>query len=280
MDLTTVTEVLVARDRRDLMDPRPGDAVLAGGTALFGQPADQLRRLVDVTALGWPALSVQPDGLHLAATCTVADLAAFEPPVEWGSAARLIQQCCDAFLASFKIWNRGTVGGNICQAYPAGPMISLAAACDGTLTVWRPDGSDYRLSVLDFVLGDTVTVLQPGEVLREIVLPTTQLAAQFAFRKLALAPLGRSAAVVIARANGKAEDAAVSTTIAVTASTRRPYLVRVPAGEAPTDLADRIDHVVMGDWVDDVYGAADWRRHITGVLAQQVLTELAGRSEL
>ena len=36
MDLSTVTEVLVARHRDDLTHPRPGDAFLAGGTALFG----------------------------------------------------------------------------------------------------------------------------------------------------------------------------------------------------------------------------------------------------
>ncbi len=268
MDLTTVTEVLVARDRADLATPRPGDAYLAGGTALFGQRDDSLRRLIDLTELGWTPLAVRADGLHIAATCTVAELRAFQPPAEWTGAGPLIAACCDAFLASFKIWNRSTVGGNLCVSYPAGPMISLSAAADGRVLVWRPDGSEYRLPVTDFVIGDTVNVLRPGEVLRTIVLPAAALRSRYAVRTLALAPLGRSSAVIIGRTDGH------SLVVTISAATRRPYRVRVPRG-AVRDLVGRIDAVVRGDWVDDVYGAAAWRRHITGVLTAEVLGELA-----
>lgn len=268
MDLTTVTEVIVARDRTDLAAPRPGDAYLAGGTALYGDRDDSLRRLIDLTELDWTPLAVRPDGLHIAATCTVAELRTFEPPLEWVQFADLVEQCCDAFLASFKIWNRSTVGGNLCVSYPAGSMISLVAAADGSVLVWRPDGSEYRLPVTDFVVGDTENVLQPGEVVREIVLPDAALRARYAIRKLALAPLGRSSAVIIARTEGH------SLVLMISATTQRPYTLRVPRGRVD-DLVERIDAVVRGNWVDDVYGAAPWRRHITGVLAAEVLEELA-----
>lgn len=268
MDLTTVTEVLVARDRADLADPRPGDAFLAGGTALYGEPDETLRRLLDLTALGWTPLAVRPDGLHIAGTCTVAELRAFAPPVEWHGLAGLIARCCDAFLASFKIWNRSTVGGNLCVSYPAGSMISLTAAVDGRVLVWRPDGTEYSLPVTDFVLGDTVNVLRPGEVLREIVLPDAALRQTYAVRTLALAPLGRSSAVLVGRVDG---DAVV---LMLSAATQRPYTLRVRRGPVP-DLVARIDTVVDGNWVDDVYGAAPWRRHITAVLAAEILEELA-----
>ncbi len=147
-------------------------------------------------------------------------------------------------------------------------MISLTAAADGRVVVWRPDGSGYELPVTEFVVGDTLNVLQPGEVLREIVLPDAALRATFAIRKLALAPLGRSSAVLIGRTDG---DLVVLT---VSASTSRPYTLRLPRGPVP-DLVERIDAVVAGHWVDDVYGAAAWRRHITGVLAVEILQELA-----
>ncbi len=268
MDLNTVTEVLVARHRDDLADPRPGDAFLAGGTALFGEADPGLRRLVDLTALDWEPLAIRPAGLHIAATCTVAQLRAFAPPVEWPGLADLIARCCDAFLASFKIHHRSTVGGNLCVSYPAGPMISLVAALDGSVLVWRPDGTDLRLPVTDFITGDTTNVLRPGEVLREIVLPEAALRARYAVRTLALAPLGRSSAVIIGRTDG--DDVLLT----VTATTTRPFVLRLPRGSVP-DLVARLDDAVGGHWMDDVYGAAPWRRHITGVLAAEILEELA-----
>ncbi len=265
MDLNTITEVLLAADRADLADPRPGDAFLAGGTGLFGAPADHLRRLIDLTAFDWPALTVTEAGVEIAATCTVAELCALELPEQWPARA-LIGQCCDSLLASFKIWNRGTVGGNLCIGYPAGPMISLAAALDGIALVWTPDGGEYRIPVADFVIGDTVTVLKPGEVLRSMSLPAAALTGRTAFRTLALAALGRSSAVIIAR------RAEAETTLCLTASTNRPYVLRL--AQPPADLTGLIDSVVRGDWVDDIYGAADWRRQITLVLAAQVLAEV------
>src|SRR6478752_4622498 len=58
-------------------------------------------------------------------------------------AAPLLRQCCTALLASYKIWGTATVGGNLCLSFPAGAMISLGAALDGTVTVWRADGGEY-----------------------------------------------------------------------------------------------------------------------------------------
>jgi CO/xanthine dehydrogenase FAD-binding subunit len=67
---------------------------------------------------------VSEQGLQISPTCTIARLEALEAPPEW-TAAPLIRQCCHSFLASFKVWNTATVGGNICMSLPAGPMIYL-----------------------------------------------------------------------------------------------------------------------------------------------------------
>src|SRR5580692_5056072 len=130
MDLNTITDVIRPDRRESLPDWRDGDAWLGGGTWLFSEPQPALRRLIDLTSLDWPGLEIGPTGLGIAATCTIAQLDAAALPVDW-IAAPLIGQCCRAFLASFKIWNTATVGGNICMSLPAGPMISLASALDG-----------------------------------------------------------------------------------------------------------------------------------------------------
>ena len=155
-------------------------------------------------------------GLTIAATCTVAQLDALACPPEW-IAAPLINQCCRAFLASFKIWKTATVGGNICMSLPAGPMISLTAALDGVCTIWKADGSEQKIDVADFVTGNQRNVLAPGELLRQIDIPLAALKRRSAFRQISLTPVGRSAALLI---GSLGSDGALALT--VTASTMRP----------------------------------------------------------
>ena len=123
-------------------------------------------------------------------------------PPEW-LAAPLINQCCRAFLASFKIWKTATVGGNLCMSLPAGPMISLTAALDGVCTIWKADGSEQKIAVVDFVTGNNRNVLAPGDLLRQIDLPVAALKRRTAFRQISLTPLGRSAALLIGSLTGE-----------------------------------------------------------------------------
>ncbi|MGC8603360.1 MAG: hypothetical protein ACP5VS_06710 [Desulfomonilaceae bacterium] len=77
----------------------------------FSEPQPGVRRLIDLEGLRWPSLQVHEPGLAIAATCKISQLYSFTGPPEW-RAAPLIRQCCQSLLASFKIWNTATVGGN------------------------------------------------------------------------------------------------------------------------------------------------------------------------
>jgi CO/xanthine dehydrogenase FAD-binding subunit len=151
MNLTTISEVRRPSSIADVDGWRDGYSWLAGGTWLFSEPQPALSRLLDLHAYRWPSLRVQPDGLEIAATCTLAELARAELP-PW-PAASLIGHCCAALLGSVKVWNAATVGGNICLSLPAGPMISLTAALDGMCTILAPGGSERRIPVAEFVTG-------------------------------------------------------------------------------------------------------------------------------
>src|ERR1700728_1538147 len=190
MDLNTIKEINRPRLRSDLPNWSDGDAWLAGGTWLFSEPQLKTSRLIDIADLGWPALEPSERGLRVAATCKIAELDAMAFPAHW-IAAPLVNQCCRAFLASFKIWNMATVGGNLCMALPAGPMISLTAALDGVCTIWTPAGNERRVTVTDFVLGPQHNALERGELLRGIELPREALTRRTAFRRASLTPLGR-----------------------------------------------------------------------------------------
>jgi CO/xanthine dehydrogenase FAD-binding subunit len=267
MDLNTVTETVTPQDRAALPAIAEGDAFLAGGTWLFSEPQPELRRLVDLTALGWEALSVSEAGLRIGATCTIAALAALEAPAAW-PAAPLIVQCCRALLGSFKVWNMATVGGNLCMALPAGPMAALATALDGECLIWSGAG-ERRVRAADFIIGPQRTILARGEILRAVEIPAKALRRRTAFRQIALNPLGRSGALLIGT---RGEVFALT----ITAATNRP--IKLVFSDPPDEaaLAQRLqDSIADDDYFDDVHGHPAWRRHVTQILAEEIRRELS-----
>jgi CO/xanthine dehydrogenase FAD-binding subunit len=269
MDLNTITEVARPQTRAQLPVWTAGDAWLAGGTWLFSEPQVHLRRLIDLAGFKWPALAIGDHGLTIAATCTVAQLDAFACPPEW-IAAPLIDRCCRAFLASFKIWKTATVGGNLCMSLPAGPMISLTAALDGICTIWKTDGSEQRIKVADFVTGDQRNVLAAGDLLRQIDIPFVALKRRSAFRQISLTPLGRSAALLIGSISSEGIMA-----LTVTASTGRPVQMSFAGIPRAEELREALLHRIPdGLYHNDVHGKPAWRKHMTLRLAEEIRCEL------
>jgi len=272
VNLNTITEVKRPSAAEDITEWRDGYAWLAGGTWLFSEPQIATDTLIDLESLRWPALHASRDGLDIAATCRIVELDRFAAPPEW-AAAPLFRACCRAFLASFKIWNAATVGGNICMALPAGPMISLTVALEGTYTLWPRGAAPRTVPAADFVTGDHACVLRPGELLRSIRLPASALAKRVAFRRAALTHLGRSAVLLIGTAAPKAADLLIT----VTAATVRPVQLRFERAPSAAELHRRLDAEISdGDYLDDVHGSPAYRRHLTHYYAEQIRAELAG----
>jgi CO/xanthine dehydrogenase FAD-binding subunit len=271
VDINTITEVV-----RDPADPpgaqwRPGDAWLAGGTWLFSDKQPELRRLIDLMPLGWNALTTGVDGLDIGAMCTIADLYEFAAASDLPAAA-LIRTSCEAFLASFKVWNSATVGGNVCMALPAGPMITLTVALEATYALVAADGSERTLAAVDFVTGNHVNALYPGEVLRRIHVPADALRKRFTHRRFTLTHMGRSTVFMIATQTPGTTDLLLT----ITAGTTRP--VQLGFGSTPdaTTLRDAIDGIGEDVWFDDPNGTPGHRRHLAKYYAEEIRTELGG----
>ena len=273
MDLTSVTSFRSARRREDLA-LAAGETLLGGGTWLYGEPQPRITGLVDLTTMGWEDLVVTPEGLQIGATCTIATLVAFAqgrhhvtPPAEWAATAAF-PDAANALLASFKIWNTATVGGNICRSFAAGAMVSLAAGLDATALIWSPDGGERRALVADLVTGNGENDLAPGEVLRRIDVPAATLRGRLVLHKIALAELGRSGAVATGRL-----DADGGTVFGITAATQRPTVFRYRGIPSAQELAD--DIAAASGYYTDALGSADWRRGVAIVLAERARRELA-----
>jgi len=266
MDLIGVREIRVPSTRDELSfgaTERP----LGGGSWLFSEEQPGLTGLVDLTGLHWEPIVETASTFDIAATCTLAQLAAVPARAGW-AAHPLFRQCCESLLGSFKVWNTATVGGNIALALPAGPMIALAAALDATALVWTPDGGERREPVESLVTGVLSTTLAHGEVLRSIEIPVSSLADRTGFRRISLSPVGRTGTLVIGRL------APTGLIITITGGTTAPRVLRFGGIPTAAELVAAID--TIDDWYDDAHGSPDWRRALSTRFAEELRVELGG----
>ncbi|MCT9819359.1 FAD binding domain-containing protein [Microbacterium sp. W1N] len=277
MDITSVQRYRRATTRTELA-LAPGETILAGGTWLMSEPQPGTTGFVDITAMGWPDLEPRPEGLRIAATCTIATLVRWAesapdagspapPPSAWPAVA-LIPAAASALLASFKIWNTATVGGNVCRSFAAGALVSLCVALDGEAEIWMPDGGARRLPVAALITGNGTNALAPGEVLRALWLPASALRSRARLHKIALAEHGRSGAVVTGRVDPDGQSV-----FTVTAATLTPTVLRFSALPDAVALAHAVG--TASGYYSDPLGAADWRRAVSVELATRIRTELA-----
>lgn len=270
MDLGTVVVTRNPQSRHELA-LAPGEVFMSGGTWLFSEPQPHVSGLVDLTAFGWEPYVISEHGLSLSTTCTFRELSQLPDP-GW-RAHPLFYQCCTALYGSFKVWNVATIGGNICAALPPGPITTLAAGLDAHAVIWSPDGTDRTMLVADLVTGPLQTALKPGEMLRSVEFPLHALHANTAYRKIAIAEIGRSGAVLVARHEIVGEGVFVLT---ITASTLHPVVLRFTGIPTAKELSAAIDPIDL--WYTDPHGAADWREHMSRVLAEELRQELSYRA--
>ncbi|MEU4385216.1 FAD binding domain-containing protein [Promicromonospora sp. NPDC023805] len=277
MDLDIDT-VRVARTREDCV-LLPGEAFLGGGTYLYSEPVPAgVTGLVDLTGMGWEPWSVDGAGLRVAGTCTLEQLVS--GPGALGAhtggpyrALGLVAPCVSALTLSAKVARMATVGGNLALGLPAGSMVGLFAALDAVAVIWTrgvstSGGGSRVVAVADLVTGAGAVDLAPGEVLREVRVPSAMLAQRTVFRRASLSSTGRTAAMVTGRAGGQGP------TITVTASVSAPLSLRARDHAAVDRWIDRLDST--GAWFEDVHGSRDWRAAMTRQLAHEALDELAG----
>ncbi len=231
------------------------------------------KRLLDITGAGWAPLvwhdggsgedSAGRDGagwrgLEIAATCTVAQFHDAEKTLRGRSVRTggmpglaLMVPSAQAFVASWKVWNTSTVGGNVATALPAGPMISWLSAMEAQAVILGPGGSRREVLVSDLITGVGRTGLEPGELIRAFFVPASSLQRPTLMARESLTRYGRSAALLMASPSGGG-----TVRLTVTASTVRPVILEVPADQAAQTVRREIPAEL---WHDDVHGDPRWR---------------------
>jgi len=101
--------------------------------------------------------------IHIGASCTYSDL--IENPLIPNVLKKAIKQ-----IAAPAIRNRGTIGGNICNASPAGDTLPLLYIFNARILLRSMNG--YRMvEIQDFILGPKKVQRLQNEILAEIIFP-------------------------------------------------------------------------------------------------------------
>ncbi len=250
---------------------------LAGGDAV-GRPLLDLWALDELRGI---RLAVDPAGaplLELGALTTYAELR--RSPVVAEHLPALAEVA--ATVGAPQIQARGTIGGNVVNASPAGDVLPLLLATDASLVVASVRGA-RRIAAGEFFTAYRITARGDDELLVriEIPLPTGR---HVRFRKVgtrrALA-ISKVAMAVSWRAdNGAWRDVRVALGSVAPIPVRAPGTEAILEGTSPgADVAARAAAAVAAEIrpIDDVRSTAAYRRLVAGrVLRRIVLDAAAG----
>lgn len=156
---------------------------LAGGTDLMvAWNLGQLngRAVLDLSRVAeWRTIKASAEGVLIGSLATHSRIQAH--PVLQKRFPLLVDAC--ATVGAAQIQNRGTIGGNIANASPAGDTFPPLAVYEAAVRVVGPAGRrDVPMS--EIFAGVKKTALKPGELIEAIFLPYVKTPTRGVFRKV------------------------------------------------------------------------------------------------
>lgn len=256
--------------------------VLAGGQSLL--PLLRLRLsfpsvLVDVGRVDeFRGVREEGDELVVGAMTTHAEVAASD----------LVRSRCGLLAAAAAtvgdpaVRHRGTLGGSLAHADPAGDLPAVAVALGATFVAV---GSSGRRSIpgREFFVDHFATALAPDEVLAEVRVPALGEGWGYHYEKFhrvaqAWAIVGVAAAV--RRADGQIAEALIGLANMGSTPVRGSAAEEALAGVAVSDSSavnSAADQAAVGTSPpSDLNGTAEYRRHLAGVLTRRAVMAAAG----
>ena len=187
-----------------------------------------------------------------------------------------------ATIADPAVRHRGTIGGGLAHADPAGDLPAVVTALDATLVAAGPSGS-REIRPADFFVDYLTSSLAPGEILTSIRVPKLDgwgyRYEKFNVTAQAWATVG--VAAVARRSNGHVAEARVGLTNMGSVPIRAQAVEAAAAG-AEASAAGLAAAAARADEgtnpPSDLRAAADYRRHLARVLTGRALAVAAGAS--
>ena len=242
---------------------------IAGATDLyvalnFGTLAP--RKFVDL----WPLHELRQISMKQN-TLVIGALATYTDVIRSPLVARHLPMLVEAarLVGGPQIQNRGTIGGNVANASPAGDSLPVFAAADATVVLLSAS-EERRVAFREFYTGYRATVMRPEELLVSIEVPPID-GTQW-FRKVGTRAAQAISKVVVAAIRGDVPRVAFGSV--------GPTVVRaweaermLASGASIDDAADALTRDIAP--IDDIRSTADYRQRVATNLLRRFWSETA-----
>jgi carbon-monoxide dehydrogenase medium subunit len=170
-----------------------------------------------------------------------------------------------------QVRHRGTIGGSLAHADPAGDLPAVALTLDATLVARGPNG-ERTIPAAEFFRGFWTTALEPDELVTEVRVPK-HAGAGYAYVKFRRRSLDWATVGVAAVVEG--DDARVG----LVNMAQRPMRAAAVEEAYSGDAAAAAAHADEGtNPVSDTWASGEFRRHLARVLTERALEEAVSRS--
>ncbi len=187
-----------------------------------------------------------------------------------------------ATIGAAQIQNRGTLGGNIANASPAGDTLPVLLAADAMILVGGQRG-EREIAAADFFVEYRKTALAPDELILQVRVPLPR-GRSLRFRKVGTRRAQAISKVVMALAwqdlgSGGWKDVRVALgSVAATPIRARATEAVLEAARPTPEVADRAAETLAGELnpIDDVRSTADYRRMVAARILHRLLRDAGG----
>ena len=278
---STVSEVL------ELLKPERAPKVIAGGTDILASWTElsawscvSAQSMLDLTAVeDLKSIEVKSDETVIGAGATWTNIVKSTLPPE----LHALQQAARK-IGGIQIQNRGTIGGNICNASSAADGMPPLLAVDAQVDIVSLQGA-RSLPLSSFVLGNKQTALRHGEILKSVRIPRLSSTCRSSFfkfgaRRYLVISITMVAMIIDIASDGTIADLRVSVGACSARAQRLTRLEQDLTGKALTPpLAELVGAIHMQEVspIDDLRATAKYRNEATLVIVRRMIRENAER---
>ena len=279
-----VTSPTSLADAYAAMASLPAARPVAGGTdllvALTGELGEPPERAVDLWRLDeLRGIAADGEGLTLGALTTYTDIRRSALCREHLPA--LVEAA--GTIGAAQIQNRGTLGGNIANASPAGDTLPVLLAMDASFVLGSVRG-ERTVAAADFWPSYRRTALAPDELILRIQVPLTG-GREVRYRKVGTRRAQSISKVVLALSWRDGNQAAPWTDVRLALGSVAATPIRARATEAALEgrspapeTADRAAETLAEELqpIDDVRSTAEYRRLVAARVLHRLIREAGG----